>query len=204
MRVEIVRVPLNFKHPTDDAGDVIPGAHLEPLYYLADAEKPGYQIYENVSEGTPQSPIFRSMAELQAWLETQGWDQVRVAYLLEHDHVPSSTMCMVEFDLTESEQAASLRAMNYWATHWDWECSTLFGLELSDLQSVIHNWPSALAKKPTKTTALALTGIWRELLAGASAVPHDKVLTIAGITHQEAFALLERLRPCVDAVFQNG
>jgi hypothetical protein len=89
MGVEIVRVPLDFKHPTDDTGDVMPGAHLEPLYYLDEKSKSGYQIYENVTEGTPQSPIFASVEELQAWLEAQGWDKARCAYLLEHGHAPS-------------------------------------------------------------------------------------------------------------------
>ncbi len=89
MGVEIVRVPLDFKHPTDDTGDMVPGAHLEPLYYLDEAAKPGYQIYENVSEGTPQSPIFGSRAELAVWLEGQGWDAARIAFLLEHGHAPS-------------------------------------------------------------------------------------------------------------------
>jgi hypothetical protein len=42
MGVEIVRVPLDFKHPTDDTGDVVPGAHLEPLYYLDEKSKAGY------------------------------------------------------------------------------------------------------------------------------------------------------------------
>ena len=41
MGVEIVRVPLNFEHPTDETGDVVPGAHLEPLYYLDEKPKPG-------------------------------------------------------------------------------------------------------------------------------------------------------------------
>jgi hypothetical protein len=90
MGIEIVRVPLSFEHPTDDDGKVIPGAHLESLYDLTDAEKPCYQIYENVSEGTPESPIFTSMEELKAWLESQGGDEARIAYLLENGHAPSS------------------------------------------------------------------------------------------------------------------
>jgi len=87
--VEIVRVPLDFAHPTDGAGNVVPGAHLEPLYYLADDAKPGYQVYENVSEGTPESPVFMSLDELRVWLGAQGWDAPRIALLLEHGHAPS-------------------------------------------------------------------------------------------------------------------
>jgi hypothetical protein len=89
MSIEIVRVPLNFEHPTDDDGEVIPGAHLEPLYDLTDAEKPGYQIYENFSEGTPESPIFSSLAELKLWLETKSGEESKIAFLLENGHAPS-------------------------------------------------------------------------------------------------------------------
>lgn len=89
MGIEIVRVPFNFRHPVDDTGEVVPGAHLEPLYYLTDAEKPGYQIYENVSEGTPRSPIFATLEELKMWLKGQSEDKDRIAYLLEHGHAPS-------------------------------------------------------------------------------------------------------------------
>lgn len=69
---EIVRVPAGFRHPADEAGEPIPGAHLEPLWGIPDAERPGYQVYENVSEGTPVSPAFDSVDELRAWLIRQG------------------------------------------------------------------------------------------------------------------------------------
>ena len=89
MGVEIVRVPLDFKHPTDGDGEVVPGAHLEVLYDLPGDAKPGYQVYENVTEGTPQSPVFESVAKLQGWLEEEGWENNRIAFLLEHGHAPS-------------------------------------------------------------------------------------------------------------------
>lgn len=89
MGIEIVRVPLDFKHPTDETGAVVPGGHLEPLYYLKEDAKAGYQIYENVTEGTPVSPIFASVEKLKAWLEAEGADADRIAFLLEHGHAPS-------------------------------------------------------------------------------------------------------------------
>jgi hypothetical protein len=89
MGIEIVRVPHDFNHPTDEVGEVIPGAHHEPLYYADEATKTCFQIYENVSEGTPQSPVFTGMGELKSWLESQGWEQNRIAFLVEHGHAPS-------------------------------------------------------------------------------------------------------------------
>lgn len=94
MGVEIVRVSLDFKHPTDEGGDALPGAHFEPLYYLDEKSKPGYQLYENVTEGTPQSPIFASVDALQAWLDAQGLDKARSAYLMEHGNAPSFVVSM--------------------------------------------------------------------------------------------------------------
>jgi hypothetical protein len=56
----LVRVPRGYEHPTDREGDAIPGGHLEALYALTDAEKPCYQVYEDVTEGTPVSPVLES------------------------------------------------------------------------------------------------------------------------------------------------
>ena len=89
MGVQIVRVPPAFQHPTDEDGYHLPGAHLEPLYYIDDALKICLQIYENVSEGTPDSPIFDSVNQMKDWLVTQGWDDARVAYLVDNGHAPS-------------------------------------------------------------------------------------------------------------------
>ncbi|HXZ54705.1 MAG TPA: hypothetical protein VEH03_04550 [Burkholderiales bacterium] len=89
MGVEIVRVPPDFKHPLGEDGGAIPGAHLEPLYYLDGNLKTAYQLYENVTEGTPESPVLSSLAELRTWLLAQGWDAQRIDFLLEHGHAPS-------------------------------------------------------------------------------------------------------------------
>ena len=89
MGVQIVRVPPAFAHPVDEDGGPIPGAHLELLYNLDASQKTAYQIYENVTEGTPNSPIFNSLTELKAWLVSEGWPAERIAFLLEHGHAPS-------------------------------------------------------------------------------------------------------------------
>lgn len=89
MGIEIVRVPQKFEHPIDDDGEVIPGAHHELLYYLDPSQKTHFQIYENVTEGTPQSPVFAGISALRDWLTAEGWTEDRIAFLIEHGHAPS-------------------------------------------------------------------------------------------------------------------
>ncbi len=88
MGVEIVRVPPDWSHPVDEDGAWVEGAHHEPLYELDDAVKTAFQLYENVGEGSPVSPVFGSMAELEAWLEHSGWSEERRQFLLENGFAP--------------------------------------------------------------------------------------------------------------------
>jgi hypothetical protein len=67
MGTEIVRVPRGFAHPADDAGYPIPGAHCELLYRAGPDSCICYQLYENVTEGTPISPAFETLTELSDW-----------------------------------------------------------------------------------------------------------------------------------------
>ena len=69
---EILRVPLGFQHPKDNEGEYIAGAHLEQLWYTDDTLKTAYQVYENISEGSPVSPIFPTVEELRERLGKQG------------------------------------------------------------------------------------------------------------------------------------
>jgi hypothetical protein len=89
MGTEIVRVPHGFEHPADDSGHPIPGAHLELLYRAGPENCVCYQLYENVSEGTPISPAFEMLTELSNWLYRQGWSDETVSFLLENGHAPS-------------------------------------------------------------------------------------------------------------------
>ena len=89
MGIEIVRVPPNFERPTDDDGDVIAGAHLELAYYLDPSHKAGFPIYENVTERTPQSPVFADISALRDWLAAEGWSEDRIAFLMGRGHAPS-------------------------------------------------------------------------------------------------------------------
>ena len=68
----LIQVPPGFRHPTDDSGVPIPGAHYELLDAVPAAHLTYLQVYEDVSEGTPLSPVFGSPAEVRRWLVAQG------------------------------------------------------------------------------------------------------------------------------------
>jgi hypothetical protein len=86
---QIERVPPGFIHPTDDDGCPIAGAHLEILYQLDIQQRTAYQIYENVSDGTPVSPVFDSADELISWLITQGVSREAAEAFIAQGHAPS-------------------------------------------------------------------------------------------------------------------
>lgn len=50
------------------------GGPPQPEWYRPafDTEPTHYQFYETVSEGTPLSPVFATLAELEEWLVTEG------------------------------------------------------------------------------------------------------------------------------------
>ena len=89
MGTRIVRVPPGFQHPTDSSGRYIPGAHLEVLYEMETALLSEYQVYEDVSEGTPVSPIFSSADMLIAWLQAQGYSRDAAEAFLRQGFAPS-------------------------------------------------------------------------------------------------------------------
>jgi hypothetical protein len=89
MGTEIRRVPPGFQHPLDGEGGHIPGAHCEPLYRAGESQCTCYQLYENVSEGTPISPIFDSKAALVAWLRERGYPEGTISMLESWGHAPS-------------------------------------------------------------------------------------------------------------------
>lgn len=85
----LVRVPWGYEHPTDREGQAIPGGHLEALYALSDAEKPCYQVYEDVTEGTPVRPVLESEANLIAWLVAQGYSGSAASAFVREGVAPS-------------------------------------------------------------------------------------------------------------------
>jgi len=86
---EILRVPPGFRHPTNASGDPVPGAHLELLYGIDTRDRTGYQIYENVTEGSPVSPVFNSLLELVSWLIAQGVSRQSAEAFVERGSAPS-------------------------------------------------------------------------------------------------------------------
>lgn len=81
--------------------------------------------------------------------------------------------------------------MSYWLANWDWECATLFGMELEELQAVLEAWPDSATQRETE--ASAAIGSLRELLFGASTPPRAELPQILGIDYEAAVALCERV-----------
>ena len=52
-------------------------------------EATAYQIYETVSEGTPYSPVFLSLGEIERWLIAQGHSEHASREFVEHGWAPS-------------------------------------------------------------------------------------------------------------------
>lgn len=86
---EIRRVPPDFEHPVDEDGELIADGHLEPLYYADPASLTSYQVYENVSEGSPVSPVFDTPEDLISWLKQEEWNQEAIDSLLDVGHAPA-------------------------------------------------------------------------------------------------------------------
>lgn len=53
------------------------------------SEPTHYQIYENVSEGTPTSPIFASLDEMKTWLIGEGYSEHAASMFCETGYAPS-------------------------------------------------------------------------------------------------------------------
>ena len=53
------------------------------------AEAKCFQIYENVSEGTPTSPVFESKKELIEWLVSEGFSRKSAEIFAKDEYVPS-------------------------------------------------------------------------------------------------------------------
>jgi hypothetical protein len=108
--------------------------------------------------------------------------------------------------MTPTEQQTVRVAMQYWIDHWDFECPTLFGLELTELQEIQRRWPSSLSVHQ-EADAMAAIGALRELLFGASTPPREQLLSILGIQYQSAVALSDkvlRLYRTADGTLQSS
>lgn len=87
--------------------------------------------------------------------------------------------------LSDSDQQAARRAMEYWVQHWDWECPTLFGLEREDVVNAILTWPHSSAPAASQ----AVVGSLRELLYGASTPAKSELPRLIGMPYERAHEL---------------
>lgn len=78
-------------------------------------------------------------------------------------------------EFSDSDNKLILNVMEYWAKNRDFECPTLFGIELEDLQSVIDRWPEALLSNSVHV-GRSVSHSFIELLWGASSLPDTRAL----------------------------
>lgn len=86
--------------------------------------------------------------------------------------------------------------MQYWASAWDWECPTLFGIELGEWQAIRARWPDDAGDG--SEALLASSGALRELLYGASAQPDAAIESLIGISAERAQALLKDINQALE------
>ena len=78
----------------DIAGEI--PRHPDPDKYMPSGE--WYQLFENVSEGTPASPPFATKEELVGWLTNNldywggKWTKEQAQAMIEHEYAPSMVM----------------------------------------------------------------------------------------------------------------
>jgi hypothetical protein len=105
-------------------------------------------------------------------------------------------------DLSAEQRDAILLALRYWKDHWDWECPTLFGLDLGELTAVVNAWPEIVQTKP-QLAASAILGTFRELLFGASSVSREEIAGVLGFDYEHAESLVDLLRPRLLAAIEG-
>ena len=101
--------------------------------------------------------------------------------------------------ISPASQEAVRRALQYWVEHWDFECPTLFGIELEGLEQVLEHW-STVVSGADQTVALATLGALREMLYGASSVPASQVPAVIGLSYEQAHALCSEIHSIVKPV----
>jgi len=93
MGKRIVKAPPAFERRKDHDGRFISGAHLPLLYDMPQESLSCFQIYEDVTEATPVSPIFPSEAALKKWLVSQqGYSVDAVQQFMHFGFAPSAVI----------------------------------------------------------------------------------------------------------------
>jgi hypothetical protein len=95
-------------------------------------------------------------------------------------------------DLSVAEAAALQRLLSYWLDAWDWESPTLFGFRREDLSRILEDWPGSLSRE-AELSSLAVLGVLRESLYGASAIAPGVMASVCGLSRPDLVALADRL-----------
>jgi len=77
-------------HPRDDAGDDIDGGQPEPLDRRSESARTAFQIHQNVSAGSPVSPVSATLSDMKAWLIDQGQSAEAVVSFVHWGFAPSA------------------------------------------------------------------------------------------------------------------
>lgn len=84
---------------------------------------------------------------------------------------------------------------------WDWESSTLYGIEKSELEKIIEDWPHSLASSEY-TAALALLSVCGLTLEWH--LPDESgYLELCGATRAEVSAIFQRIEPRLQAIIDS-
>jgi hypothetical protein len=89
MGIEVVKIPPDWHHPVDEAGNFVIGAHREPRYAWDPNSRRAFQRYENVTEDSPISPVLDETHESRTWMTWNCGSEEAVEVLLSNGHAPS-------------------------------------------------------------------------------------------------------------------
>jgi hypothetical protein len=96
-------------------------------------------------------------------------------------------------NLTDAQQSAVQRALEYWVSRWDWESPLLFGRQRSEIQEMLSSWPECWINDECEISHAVLCA-FSELLHGGSTPSESSLQAAIGLRQSEAAALLARLR----------
>lgn len=95
---------LEGKHPNQDVDykfygeyENAPNPECYRLVKWENGEDNCFQIYETVSEGTPRSPVFETLADMESWLIANRYSQAAARKFCECRWAPSMMMMGGEF-----------------------------------------------------------------------------------------------------------
>lgn len=97
-------------------------------------------------------------------------------------------------DLAPHEERAVLHLLQAWLARWDPACAAQFGLQQARFRDVLARWPRVLWDGDP-SAALAVGGALRATLHCLDDTARQQMLDSAGLTLNEASALLDDMAP---------